>query len=354
MNEASRNETDALRSDIDLTRRRMDETMDALGDRLHGRHLVDEILGFFRRRDGDGHVTTDKFKQSATAAMHSVVDTVKANPLPTLAIGAGVAWLIYSARRNRYAPDEPDFETEYDYNQQLMLAEDVTYDPNVHYDRPLDYPGGEGGKLGGLKHKASEKLQHAKDAISEKASVAKEKLSRVGQQARGKVQAARERAGELGARAKERTHEAYVRSRERVVTTADQHPLEVGLGCLALGLIAGLLLPTPEKVNRVAGERMDRLRDRTREAGREALEKGRRVAQAASQAVQDEAQAQGLTLDRLREKAGVVADRAKEAASDTARQEGMTPGSGASSTQRDDGNLSGSASSTPSPARPVM
>ncbi|MCR6655354.1 MAG: DUF3618 domain-containing protein [Opitutus sp.] len=39
--------TETLRSDIDTTRERMDETIDRLGDRLQGRHLVDEVIGFF-------------------------------------------------------------------------------------------------------------------------------------------------------------------------------------------------------------------------------------------------------------------------------------------------------------------
>lgn len=343
MNEESRQEAETLRSEIDVTRQRMDDTMDALGNRLQGRHLIDEALGFFRRRDASGNATTDKVKQSADAAFHSVVDTIKSNPLPTLAIGASIGWLIYSSRRQKHGSySDAEFDTEYDYNQQFASSGEVSYDPSVHYDRPLEYPSG--GKMEGMKQKASEKLQGAK-----------EKLSQVGEQARGKMQAARQRAGEMGARARERTREAYSRSRDRVVTTADERPFEVGLGCLALGLVAGLLLPTPEKVNRMAGGRMDRLRDRTRDAGREMMEKGKRVAQAASEAVQNEAQAQGLTFDGLREKAGAVADRAKDAATETARQQGIAPGSsGAQSDQRDDGNLSGSASGTPTAARPAI
>src|SRR5215204_4996501 len=48
MNDSPKNETETIRSDIDTTRRRMDDTMDALGDRLQPRHLLDEFLGFLR------------------------------------------------------------------------------------------------------------------------------------------------------------------------------------------------------------------------------------------------------------------------------------------------------------------
>ena len=37
-------ETEAIRSEIDTTRHRMDETINALGQRLKGRHLLDESV----------------------------------------------------------------------------------------------------------------------------------------------------------------------------------------------------------------------------------------------------------------------------------------------------------------------
>ena len=54
MNESLKNEPEAIRSDIDVTRRRMDDTMDALGERLQPRHLLDEVLGYFRGNSSEG------------------------------------------------------------------------------------------------------------------------------------------------------------------------------------------------------------------------------------------------------------------------------------------------------------
>src|ERR1051325_3010794 len=98
--------TEALKSDIDTTRRRMDETMDALGHRLQGRHLLDELLGLFRKNDSDGAATREKLKNSAQSALNSVVDTVKENPVPVLLIGAGIGWMIYNSRRTKRGDDE--------------------------------------------------------------------------------------------------------------------------------------------------------------------------------------------------------------------------------------------------------
>jgi hypothetical protein len=105
---------------------------------------------------------------------------------------------------------------------------------------------------------------------------------------------------------------------------------------------------TPNAVNRKLGPAADRLRQRTREAGTEMLEKGKRVAQAAATAVKEEAQAQGLTPERLREKAGAVADRAREAGEESARREGLTPGGETNQ------NPSSAPGSDPSIARPAL
>jgi hypothetical protein len=336
MNEPLRNEPEAIRSDIDDTRRRMDDTMDALGERLQPRHLLDELLGFLRgsASDGESRMThmREKLTHSCDAAMHSVVDTVKKNPVPALVIGAGVAWLIYSSRKE---------EPEYGYATEDFSVDDVTrrYDPDTHYDRPLDYPAasadpawtGEGeSKLGAIKGKIADKASAAGEQVKEKLShageAAREKLSHAGEAARRQMYALKGRAGEVTSRMRDSTRDVYARSRERVVTTAETHPLEVGLVALAAGLMAGLAMRTPSAVNRKLGPAADRLRDRTREAGAEMLEKGRRVAQAAVTAVKDEAQAQGLTPEQLREKAAAVADRAREAGEQTAQREGLTKG----------------------------
>ena len=139
--------------------------------------------------------------------------------------------------------------------------------------------------------------------------------------------ALRERASEIGGRVREGTRETYVRARERVVTTTEHHPLEVGLVALAAGLIAGLAIPTPNAINRSVGPAADRLRTRTREAGNEMLQKGKRVAEAAVAAVKEEAEAQGLTPERLRNKASAVVDRAKDAGQEAANREGLTSSS---------------------------
>lgn len=301
MNPDSRSEADAIRSDIDVTRRRMDDTMDALSNRLHGRHLLDEILGFFRgsSRDGDSriHQMKDSLSHSASSAMHSVVDTVKANPLPSLVIGAGVAWMIIGSRRRKSAETWAE-----SYATGELYDEPLTYPPAASHGE-MDYSGGQGAepsKMGAVAHN-----------LSEKAAIARERISGM-----------KQRAGEAAGRAKERAQHAYSQTRDKVSGTAQNHPLELGLGLLAAGVLVGLAMPAFEPMNRLAGPTVDRLRQRTRERGREILDKGRKVAHAATTAAKEEARAQGLTPEALKQKATSVAQRAGEAAADQAHTEG--------------------------------
>ncbi len=255
--------------------------------------------------------------------------------------------MIYSSRQSN--------ARDYDYDE-------YSYDPDAHIDRPLEYPGGLGSSAGGWRAEAASKYGQMKEDVANKLShatdEARHKMEDLRHTAGDKLESARHRASELGDRVKERTSEAYSRTRERVVDTAEQHPLELGLVCLAAGLVAGLLIPTAEAVNRTVGGKADRLRDRTREAGHDMLEKGKRVADAAVSAVKEEAEAQGLTPDHLREKPAAVADRGTEAGKQSARDEGLTASpSHSDSRNKPEGSSSsapGSSPNDPTVARPAV
>jgi hypothetical protein len=227
--------------------------------------------------------------------LSAVADTVKRNPVPALVIGAGIAWLIYESRRSDRAGDGENYS-----------EEDLPDD----FDRPLNYPltGEENFEAepssadkndffvegnGGAGSTLREKVHEARDIVREKIDRAREGASHL-----------RERAGEIGSRVQDRTRELYTRSRDRVAQTANEKPLAVGLGVLALGITVGLALPTPQRVNRIAGPTVDRLRRKVRTAGQDYVERGRRVARAASDAAHGEAQKQGLTFEALRGKTG--------------------------------------------------
>jgi ElaB/YqjD/DUF883 family membrane-anchored ribosome-binding protein len=254
-----------IRSQIDETRHRMDETIDALGRRFQGRHLVDEALHFVRKQTENGNMThfKEQIKHSADTAVHTVVDTVKANPIPAALIGAGIAWYVYSqthdeSRTHRYR-DEEDAHQFYS-----------------HSDEPY------GGASGGFD------VGHTGEGVGGRI---REKAGEIKERSREAIHHARDRAGELGSKVRRRSREMMQQSKECVSGAVDRHPLESGLVTLALGLIAGLALPAPDRVRSAVAPRARELRER----GQDMMERGRHVARTAMDAAKQDAEAQGLT-----------------------------------------------------------
>ena len=137
MNPTPDQETAAIRSDIDHTRQHMDDTMDALKERLQGRHLIDEVLGYFRSDPDRTRALGHKVTQTANSAMHSITYTVKANPVPALLLGAGVAWMIYQHRSHSSSYMDEDYSRAFSTDDGYSAVQN---DPDAEslYDRPLD------------------------------------------------------------------------------------------------------------------------------------------------------------------------------------------------------------------------
>lgn len=78
----------------------MDETLDELGDRLHPRHLLDDLIDLFRHSDSGprGRQVADMCR----SAGKSTARTAQEHPVPALLIGAGVAWWLF----DQYTDDD--------------------------------------------------------------------------------------------------------------------------------------------------------------------------------------------------------------------------------------------------------
>ncbi|HEU5078891.1 MAG TPA: DUF3618 domain-containing protein [Opitutaceae bacterium] len=302
--------TEEIRHDIDRTRERMDQTIDALVERFKGRHLVDEAIGFFRTKSDTSPETISKIKdnvvKSASSVANSIASTVKENPLPLALVGAGVAWMIYSGVRARQEAREGEDLSDYRVRPSYMRSEyeesgyelsgggygSSGYTP-ADYQEELstEFAGEPSGheqsgsglveKAGDAAHGLADKASHAVHELKERATRLREKLGEG-------AHAVRERAGEV----QDRTRRAYRASREQIVDTTREHPVEVGLGLLLAGVVVGLALPTPRKVNQVVGARADRLRQRAREMSRQLAHRGAEIARAAAEAARKDAEKQ--------------------------------------------------------------
>jgi ElaB/YqjD/DUF883 family membrane-anchored ribosome-binding protein len=76
----------------------------------------------------------------------------------------------------------------------------------------------------------------------------------------------------------------------RAAGIAQENPLGLAIGSVAVGFVAGLLIPSTRVEDEKLGPVADQVKDKARETGQEAMERGKEVAQQAGQAAGEAAQ----------------------------------------------------------------
>jgi hypothetical protein len=104
---------------------------------------------------------------------------------------------------------------------------------------------------------------------------------------------------------------------KQAVGIAQENPLGLAIGAVAVGFLAGMLIPSTKVENEKLGPMADQVKDQIKETGAEALEHGKAVASetasAAADAAKSTAQEQGQAhADELKETAGSNAQAARE------------------------------------------
>ena len=82
----------------------------------------------------------------------------------------------------------------------------------------------------------------------------------------------------------------------RAKSVAESNPLGLAVGAIAVGFLAGMLVPSTRVEDDHIGELADEVKDRAKETGQEALEHGKQVAQVAVETAKDSAQSHGEEL----------------------------------------------------------
>ncbi len=99
----------------------------------------------------------------------------------------------------------------------------------------------------------------------------------------------------------------------RAKSVAEENPLGLAVGALAVGFLAGMLIPSTRIEDEKLGEISDDVIERAKDTGQEALERGKQVAQEAAQSAQETVKESGQEhADELR---STAQDHAQEAAS---------------------------------------
>jgi ElaB/YqjD/DUF883 family membrane-anchored ribosome-binding protein len=111
----------------------------------------------------------------------------------------------------------------------------------------------------------------AKDSVAEKTDAVKDKVSSV-----------------MG-RASDSTPSSddVKQGAKQAAGTAQENPLGLAIGAVAVGFVAGMLIPGTSVEDEKIGPMADQLKDRVKETGQEALDHGKQVAQDVAQSAQE-------------------------------------------------------------------
>ncbi len=136
-----------------------------------------------------------------------------------------------------------------------------------------------------------ERMGDTIDALGYKADV----KSRARDNVSGKVDTVKERLGLAGQKATDMTPDAdQVKGQVRKAAgIAQENPLGLAVGAVAVGFLAGLVVPGSRVEDEKLGPVADRVKEQARDTGEEALERGKQVAQAAAQSAADTASEEG-------------------------------------------------------------
>jgi ElaB/YqjD/DUF883 family membrane-anchored ribosome-binding protein len=151
----------------------------------------------------------------------------------------------------------------------------------------------------------------AKEAVSEKVENVKAKVSGTATRAKEAVTGAGERAGDATPSRGE-----VRRTTRRAAGLARENPLGLAIGAAAIGFLAGLVVPSTRVEDEKLGPVADQVRDKARETGQEALDRGRQVAQEVASTATETAK------ERAQEHGQELADSAKQNVQDVRSEAG--------------------------------
>jgi len=98
---------------------------------------------------------------------------------------------------------------------------------------------------------------------------------------------------------------------------AQENPLGLAVGSIAIGFLAGMLIPTTDVENEKLGPVADQVKDQVKETGQEALERGKQVAQEVASTAQESVQ---QVTEDVKESAQQAAQQQGEGLKESAQQ----------------------------------
>ena len=157
----------------------------------------------------------------------------------------------------------------------------------------------------------------AKDAVSEKVDNVKSKVSDTATRAKEAVTGTTSRVGDRVVDATPSGGQVKQQAR-RTAGLAKENPLGLAIGAAAIGFLAGLAVPSTRVEDERLGPVADQVKDKVKETGQEAMDRGKQVAQEVASSAADTAKSS------TKEHGQELADSARQSAQDVRSEAGSS------------------------------
>ena len=262
------------------------------------REAVQEVTGQAKTalRDATlGKVETMARTASDTAGgwRQSVVETIKANPMPAALVGLGVGWMLLNRPSGSTASgDGYRTASGYGYGTRSSAAGGRT---GIYGDQTDPYDtGGAGAGLPGAASGAQETVGRVADQAHHTATHAAQNVQDTANQVMEQVQ-------QTSGHVVDQVQEQASRAQSFLSRQLDENPLLVGAVAVAIGgVLAGTVRSTPQE-DQMLGTARDNLMGSARELTQDTMQKVGRVVDEVQSTAKEEAREQSLIPDAQRQ-----------------------------------------------------
>jgi hypothetical protein len=281
---------------MDVTRQAVDRTIDALQGKLKPSQLWLDGLNLVRSGSASG--------------ASKLIELVREHPVPAAVIGVGVGMMIRDMGKTKNGSGrsmEDVYSSTYGYEPSSPRGPAFEDDGRrTATERVAAAATSASAAVSGAARDAGEVVANTargvRDAVKDTAHDAKamagEAVDAAREKAADMVESTREAIGNVQTRGADLRERARGQVRDAKLgfwLHMEKQPLVMGAAAIAVGLMAGLLVPTTRKEDQLMGGTRDDLFDRAQEKGRQILQKGKQVAETALESVKAEVRDKGLS-----------------------------------------------------------
>lgn len=223
--------------------------------------------------------------ESAGGLRHTVVETIKANPMPAALVGLGLGWMFLN-RTN--AGTSQLYGSRYDQGYNPGAYNPTAYSGSSQAKGPVGAAAKSAQQSAGrVADRAQETAGQVVDQVQDTASQVVDQVQQTAGQVMGQVQ-------ETGGQLVDQAQEQASRAQSFLERQLDENPLLVGAVALVVGgVLAGTVRTTPREDQLLGGTR-DRLMGNAKELTQQTMHKVGRVVDEAQTAAKQEAREQAL------------------------------------------------------------